>query len=75
MRHPRWGLEVVPHITNPKNLSPEEVGGGRSVMTNFQLLMLSPNLLKSQRTIMVEGGVGDGQFSKVNFKFSKSVLS
>ena len=28
---------------------------------NFQLLMLSPNLLKSQSPFMVGGGVHDGQ--------------
>ena len=41
----------------PKSL----YGGGRGcMMANFQLLMLSPNLLKSQSPFMV-GGVHDGQ--------------
>ena len=34
------------------------------MMTNFQLLMLGPNLLKSQSSFMVGvgGGIGDDQF-------------
>ena len=45
--------------------------------TDFHLLMLSPNLLKSQIPMsrMWGGGggvVGGNQFPKVNFKFSKS---
>ena len=34
-------------------------GGGRGYGSNFQLLMQSPNLLKSQRSITVKGG-GEG---------------
>ena len=34
------------------------VGGGGLVTTNFEPLMLSPNLLKSQIPYMVRGGGG-----------------
>ena len=48
---------------------------GGLMETNFQLLMLSSNLLKS-KIPMSSGGGGEGvhgnQFQKVNFKFSKS---
>ena len=41
--------------------------------TNFQLLMLSPNFLKSQIPISVGGGVGGNQFSTFDAesKFAK----
>ena len=44
-------------------------GGGREggcVMANFQLLMLSPNLLKSQSPFMVGAGVHDDQLPTVD---------
>ena len=42
-------------------------GEGRLVMTNFQLLFLSPNLLKYQSPIMVCGGGGGGVLVMTNF--------
>ena len=41
--------------------------GGGLVMTNFQLLMLSPNLLKSQSPIMVRGRGWWGEVSDDQF--------
>ena len=46
--------------------------GGGLVTTNFQLLLLSLNLLKSKIPITVGGGSVMTNFQKVNFKFSES---
>ena len=43
-------------------------------MVGSQLLMLSPEMLKSAISISRRTGVDGNQFPKVNFKFSKSSL-
>ena len=45
-----------------------------AVRSNFQLLMLSPNLLKSQIPYMVEGGRGAGtQLPTVDADFGADI--
>ena len=55
------------------NIPNSHYGGRGLAMTNFQLWMLSLNLLKSQSPIMVGVGVGDDQFPTLDaeFKFAK----
>ena len=56
---------------NPNSL----YGGGRGLVTNFQLLMLSPNLLKSQISYTVGGGVGDGQLPTIDAESNSAKIS
>ena len=60
--HFGWGESQIPILVG--GWGKEELG------PNFQLLMLSPNLLKSQIPSLVVGGGGRTQLSKVNFKHS-----
>ena len=72
-----WGVSVTTNFSTfnaefkyakiPKSF----YGGGGSVMINFQLLLLSPNLLKSQSPF-TGGGVSDDQYPTFDAE-SKSV--